>query len=407
MATPEPTAIAKINSYLSSDLVKARFAEIVGEHNTGAYISSVMLAVADSEALQACRADSIYISALRAATLRLSVDPGLGQAYLVPFGGKAVLIVGYKGLQDMAVRTGKYRYINVGPVYEGEGVEEDRISGFHALIGQRASRDAKVIGWLAAFQLDNRGGNYAKTMYMTVEEIHEHAVKYSKSYNNPKSGWKTDTAAMERKTVLRLILRKWGYLDPSDVAMLNEIEKEPDSIDAEFNEAEYAEREPAPRRSEQQNMADLGFAPDNEADEVDKTFPPSAPAPKSDTGRPLAPATLRSYLATKANRYTPYEASLEQLGLMVGMMEEAFAPDKDADKIRRSCLAWLWQSVKDDPKKSSKALSGAEVKATLDWLKPAKDSGGAYHIDPMAATELHGVWTAAQVAAGQQTLPDA
>lgn len=127
--------------------------------------------------------------------------------------------------------------------------------------------------------------------------------------------------------------------------------------------------------------------------------PPAPPAPAGQIERPLTPAVLRSFLATKASRYGDYAASLEQRGLMVGMMEEAFAPDKDANKIRRSCVRYLWDVG------SSKELSGAEVKALLDWLKPTKDSGGAYHIDEMAAQELHSVWTAAQVAAGQEALP--
>jgi recombination protein RecT len=302
MTTPsaEPTAISKIDHYLSSETVKARFAEIVGERNSGAYISSVMLAVADSTALQKCQADSIYISALRAATLRLSVDPGLGQAYLVPFKGKAVLIVGYKGLQDMAVRTGKYRYINVGPVYEGEEVEEDRISGFHSLKGHKSSRDAKVIGWLAAFELY---AGFAHTMYMTVEEIHQHAQEYSKGYDYKNdqgeytSLWHKESIKMERKTVLRLLLRKWGYLDPSDAAVLKEIENEPESINSEFDEGEYAEPEPTPRRSEEQNLADLGFSPEPATtrpsftitDDVDKIFPKTDAQPTSTKASPPVP----------------------------------------------------------------------------------------------------------------------
>lgn len=133
----------------------------------------------------------------------------------------------------------------------------------------------------------------------------------------------------------------------------------------------------------------------------DKPTPkPAAPStPAGQLERPLTPAVLRSFLATKASRYGEYAASPEQVGLMVGMMEEAFAPNKDADKIRRSCLRYLWDVG------SSKELSGAEVKATLDWLKPVKDSGGAYHIDLMAEKELHAVWTAAQHEKGQEDLP--
>jgi recombination protein RecT len=259
MTTPDNKAIEKVSNFMRSDLVKARFAEAVGDRFAGAYISSVLLAVANDESgkLAACKPESIYVAALRAATLRLTVDPGLGQAYLVPFGGRATLIVGYKGLYDMAVRTGRYRYINVNPIYAGEIIEENRITGLHTLSGARTSK--KIIGWLGAFEMNPaRGQVYglAKTMYMTVEEIHEHAQKYSKSYDSPKSGWKTDTAAMERKTVLRLLLRKWGYLDPADVVMLTEIESDPDSIDIELDDVQEIHKEPA--RSEAEIMTEIG-----------------------------------------------------------------------------------------------------------------------------------------------------
>lgn len=251
----DQVAIQKVSNYFDNEIVRARFAEVVGTREAGAYISSVLIAVAESDALQQCSLPSIYSAALRAATLRLTVEPSIGQAYLVPFKGKATLIVGYKGLHDMAVRTGKYRYINVGPVYEGEEAVEDRISGFHRLEGSKTSN--KVIGYLAAFEM--RDG-YGHTLYMTKDEIHEHAQKYSKSYDNPKSGWKTDTAKMERKTVLRLLLRRWGYLDPSDAAALDAAESDNDFIEGEIIE-EQPEQPPEdkPRRTEEQLLHEMGF----------------------------------------------------------------------------------------------------------------------------------------------------
>lgn len=213
--------LAVIKDYMRSEPIKANFAELVGDHNVAGYITSVLLAVANDEYLQKCTPQSIYTSAIRAATLRLSCDQSLGQAYLVAYGQKATLIVGYKGLHDLAVRTGQYRYINVGPVYEGEEVIEDRIKGWHSLKGQAVNR--VIIGWLAAFELFT---GYAKTIYKTVDEIHEHARKYSKSYDNPKGLWKKDPHSMERKTVLRELLTKWGKLDPTAAQVLHEIEQE-------------------------------------------------------------------------------------------------------------------------------------------------------------------------------------
>ena len=260
----EDKAIVRVSKFMRSEDTKARFAEVVGSHNAGAYISSVLLAVANSDQLQKCTIESIYISAMRAATLHLSVDPSTGQAYLVPFGDQATLIVGYKGLQDMAVRTGKYRYINVGPVYEGETITPDRISGlitYDSLGG--AKKSDTIIGWLGAFEMNPERGQktgYAHTLYMTREECQAHGKKYSKSYGRKNSKgeftskWQTDPEPMEKKTILRLLLRRWGYLDPADIQTLENIEAEPEAIDVEPSPTE--ERAP---RTEAQLLEELGY----------------------------------------------------------------------------------------------------------------------------------------------------
>lgn len=266
------TAIQKVSRFMDAEIVKSRFAEVLGGKSSGAYIASVIVAVKENEALMNCHPESIYTSALRAATLRLSVDPATGQAYLVPFSGRATLIVGYKGLYDMAIRTGKYRYINVGPIYEGQTVEENPITGFHSISGSptaEAKMNKKIIGWIGAFEMNPARGQttgFGKTFYMTVEEIHDHAKEYSKGYDNPKGVWKKETRKMERKTVLRLLLRRWGYLDPSDVTVLEQIEGEGETIDAdpeiyvpEYDESAEQVHEETKKRSKEENLRELGF----------------------------------------------------------------------------------------------------------------------------------------------------
>jgi recombinational DNA repair protein RecT len=71
-------AIAVISNYLESETVLSRFVKVVGEKNAASYIASVMITVKDSKQLQECQPESIYTSALRAATLRLSTDPATG-----------------------------------------------------------------------------------------------------------------------------------------------------------------------------------------------------------------------------------------------------------------------------------------------------------------------------------------
>jgi recombination protein RecT len=264
------TAIVKISKYLESDTVLSRFAKVVGAKNAESYIASVMITVKDSKQLQECHPESIYTSALRAATLKLSTDPATGQAHLVPYSGKCTLQVGYKGLYDMAVRTGKYRYINVGPIYEGQIVEENQITGFHSISGSRTGNT--IIGWIGAFEMNPERGQstgFGKTMYMTVEEIHEHAKRYSKSYGYKDAPWQKETPKMERKTVLRLMLRRWGYFDPNDVQTLNEVEAEEEAIDGTATDIyspampdipEYDENAEEHKRTAEENAAQLGFS---------------------------------------------------------------------------------------------------------------------------------------------------
>ncbi len=226
--------LAVIRNYMRKDEIMTRFVEVLGNYQASAYVSSVMLAVGGSQALQECSMASIATSAMRAATLRLSCDPAIGQAYLVPFKGTATLVIGYKGLRDMAIRTGKYRHLHVAKIYEGEVVIEDRITGVHKIAGEKKSE--KAAGWLFYMELFT---GFAKSIYMTVEEIHAHAQKYSKSYNRPDSPWKTHTELMEKKTLLRLGISHWGYLDPYDLMTMNAVDEEEDknTIDGEFRQA--------------------------------------------------------------------------------------------------------------------------------------------------------------------------
>lgn len=372
--------IQKISDYMRSDLVRARFAEVVGGHNTGAYISSVLLAVANSDDLQKCSIESIYISALRAATLRLSCDASTGQAYLVPFGGKATLIVGYKGLHDMAVRTGKYRYIHAAPIYEGESVEEERLSGFLTVTGFKQS--VNVIGWIAAFQMMD---GYSKQLYMTVEEIHAHAKKYSKSYSFKSSGWQTDSRAMEKKTVLRLLLRKWGYLDPADVAELETLEASEDNdvIPA------YIAPAPKPEKDNAQLLAELGFRED----------PPAAPAPAPVEELPTcrAPEEVKAWIDERVSLLEAPASPKIVLKNEVNILASCLLNTLGNDTDRYAVVRWLT----GEPSGSLKKLRPAQIKALLEWQGV---TGFDDMPDEQSIAETHACLLAANRDAGQDKL---
>ena len=129
-------------TYMRSEAVVQRFSEVLGnDARAGAFISSVLVTVAQSDRLSQCTLPSIMASAMRAATMRLSCDVSTGHAWLIPYKVKGKLTCtfqpGYKGILHMALRTNQYRYINVSAIHEGIVVEENLITGMHTYSGAR------------------------------------------------------------------------------------------------------------------------------------------------------------------------------------------------------------------------------------------------------------------------------
>ena len=196
---------------LQSDKIKTRFNEVLGK-NAPNFISALLSVYNSNNLLQQCSEMSILGAAGLAATLNLSITPSLGQAYIVPFKGKATFQIGTKGLIQLAHRTGRYVALHAGKVYEGEIKSFNPVTG-EPIIGEKLSDE--VVGYVAYMRLVN---GFEKTVYMTKAEVESHAEKYSQSYKTDKSKgyksspWSTNFDAMASKTVLKKLLNAWGIL---------------------------------------------------------------------------------------------------------------------------------------------------------------------------------------------------
>lgn len=317
--TSNPNALAiapsnKLKEFMRSAPIMERFQEVLGERAARAYVSSVLLTVANNEALQDCSQASIVASALRAATLSLSCDPAIGQAYLVPYGKTATFVVGYKGLRDMALRTNKYRYIHVDKIYKGEGVDVDRITGSARIIGGKESDE--ITGWVASFEMTN---GFRKSVYMTREEIHEHAKKFSKGYERQGGVWKANPAMMEKKTVLRQLLMHWGVLDSRDELFLNSVDE------TEAGELETLEATFVPVASQREEvsaediLAEIGF-----------TATPVPPAPVPTESYPMSPDMAFGEKDENGKTYAHF--TTEALVKEVQRQQDKLAKEKNPDE---------------------------------------------------------------------------
>lgn len=195
---------------LDSANVRGRFEKILGNKANG-FISSVLNTVNSTPALQKVSSEnpqSILRSAAVAAALDLPIDKNLGFAHIVPYKEEAQFQMGYKGYIQLAMRTGQYKTINATEIYEGELVSRNRLTG-EITFDESQKKSDKIIGYAAYFRLSN---GFEKTLFMTIEELRAHGKRYSKSYNKEFSIWKQNENAMCLKTVLKLILSKYGIL---------------------------------------------------------------------------------------------------------------------------------------------------------------------------------------------------
>lgn len=215
-----------MNTILDGDKLRGRFNELLGER-TPQFISSLVSMVNADQNLQRAFYEapmSVIQSGLKAAAFDLPIDQSLGYAYIVPFKknfkdengewkskSEASFILGWKGMNQLALRTGAYKTINVVDVREGELKSYNRLTEEVELdfIEDDELRASKpVIGYVGYYRLVNGA---EKTIYMTVKQIEAHEKKFRKG-KNMGWGWQNDWDAMARKTVYRQLIGKWGIM---------------------------------------------------------------------------------------------------------------------------------------------------------------------------------------------------
>lgn len=200
-----------LQQLLNSAGIKRRFEELL-DNSAPAFISSILTIVRSNSKLQECSPNSILSAAGIAAALKLPINPSLGFAHIVPYKGHATFQLGFRGYIQLAMRSGQYRTLNSGAVCEGQIKDIDFVTG-EIIRGEKIS-DA-IVGYIAYMEMIN---GFKKALYMTVEELQEHAQKYSQSYaydlryGKKSSVWSTNFDAMAKKTVLKKLLSNFGII---------------------------------------------------------------------------------------------------------------------------------------------------------------------------------------------------
>ncbi|MGN6491205.1 MAG: recombinase RecT [Agriterribacter sp.] len=261
---PPPSKTAVFKDLTEKDFVVDQFRNAIGD-NYQAFVASLIDLYSGDGYLQQCDPKQVIMQAMKAAVLRLPINKSLGFAYIIAYKGIPQFQVGYKGLIQLAIRTGKYKHLHADEVYEGEYKAANKLTGEFDLNGVKKSDN--VVGYFAHFELHN---GFAKTLFMTTDKVHAHAKKFSPSYSKQSSPWQTDFPAMAKKTVVKNLLTHWGLLSieeanaldaeqEQDVANMvqQEIKQKANGKTMQFDEAELAPEQGADYNN--QPAANPGF----------------------------------------------------------------------------------------------------------------------------------------------------
>ena len=244
----------KFSVAIQSDAYKKLINNTLGDSERAKrFVAAISSAVATNPALQECESGSILSAGLLGEALNLSPSPQLGHYYLVPYKNTkkgttdAQFQLGWHGYYQLAIRSGQYKDLDVIEIRDGEYLGRDKTTGKQSFefIENEAERLSKpVIGYLGYFELLN---GYRKQIYMSKEEMEQHANTYSKAFNlsdykklqagqipekdmwKYSSYWYKDFDGMAFKTILRRLISKYGVMSiemqdayTKDMAVLHE-----------------------------------------------------------------------------------------------------------------------------------------------------------------------------------------
>lgn len=292
------------------------------------FLTSILSFANSNAAIMECEPRSVYAACLTAATLDLSVNPNLGQAYILPYKNKGVMQaqfqIGYRGFIQLAERSGQFRRIGAREVREGQLLGKDHFG--EPLLDFNIETPGNVIGYMAYFELLN---GFYKVDYMTKEELEKHGKLYSQTYKKGYGVWKDNFGAMAKKTVIKLLLSKWAPLNTEMQQAIEEDQKvedayadnkiafqvenaaiEGETIDVQVSEDDYLD-EPVDQTDDESKITQQ---------QMKKAFAifnglPEALQETAEEGRAtlFGEKSRKDYTQAEANKWIEYLLSLEEM----------------------------------------------------------------------------------------------
>jgi recombination protein RecT len=223
-ATKAITPADNIASYL--ERMKPQISKALPKHITPDRLARVALTtIRTNPKLLACTTESLMAGVMLSAQLGLEPGP-LGHCYLVPYGSEAQFIIGYRGMIDLARRSGTIQSIEAHEVYTNDHFElEFGLNTklvhvpWHVRTDKVTSEQGSFRGCYVVAKFSD--GGY-QVHYMPKAEIDAHRKRSKASENGP---WVTDYIEMAKKTVVRAVF-KWLPISTEDLRRVEQYDEQ-------------------------------------------------------------------------------------------------------------------------------------------------------------------------------------
>ena len=197
------------------EVLEPRMREIIPRGVEYQRLASVVLSeVQANPKLAQCSKTSFATALMECARLGLEPGGAKGLVYLIPRGGNVTVQIGYKGLIELAMRSGKIARLNARVFYKEE-IDAGLFKATHeppSILHDMAIGidTTTVAGSYAVAELTD--GRFVQ-MILTKSDLDK---RRARAMGGGKSGpWKDDYAAMARKSALRALFSS-GLIPLSD-----------------------------------------------------------------------------------------------------------------------------------------------------------------------------------------------
>ena len=171
-----------------------------------------------------CDKVSILGSVVQACQLGLELDATLGHAYLVPYGNQCQMVIGYRGMIALALRSRNVRAISAEVVYEGDTFEVEQGTSPRLRHVPALKDRGEIVAAYAIAQLADGGTQFR---VLTLDDIGKRKKASKASRSGPWQDWYDE---MVRKTAVRSLCKILSQAPEAQAA----------AVQDEYAEAGYA-----------------------------------------------------------------------------------------------------------------------------------------------------------------------